>query len=102
MNKYPLDERLLFVSLPGFNELSEEEKGRLHVISFEYKNHPEMFSCDLFFQYLDLKGRKISLKFEMTGCREDDHFFRHIIYEDYCEELEFPSFREAVDHFEGA
>ncbi len=99
MNKYPLNEKLLLVSLPEFSELTEEEVEKIHVVKVVYKDHPQMFSFDLIFEYQLGEDRKVNLKFEMMGNRGDDHFYRHILYEDYTEELEFFSFKEAVLHF---
>jgi hypothetical protein len=100
MNHIPLDERVLLESLPWFRELGDDEKDRIHLIRFEYQDLPVLFSCDLLFEYWTPNDRKILLKFEMMGSREDDHFFRHVIYEDGDFELEFPDFRRAIDYFE--
>ena len=39
------------------------------------------------------------LKFEMMGNRLDDHVYRHILYEDYTQELEFGSILKALKYF---
>lgn len=98
MNRIPLDELLLLESLPGFHELKPDEKQRITVLEFEYSDYPCMFSADLTFEYCDELGRKMKLKFEMAGNRSEDHFYRHVMYEETGEEVEFPGFREAIDY----
>ncbi len=100
MNTYPINEKLLLVSLPEFRELTEQEIDKLHIVKLEYSDHQEMFSLDLFFEYLPDEDRRISLKFEMMGHRSHDHIYRHILYEDYTQELEFFSFKEALMYFD--
>lgn len=97
MNRIPLDELLLLESLPGFRELQPEEKQRISINEFEYSDYPCMFSASLTFEYCDEIGRKMKLKFELAGNRSEDHFFRHVMYEETGEEIEFPGFREAID-----
>ena len=97
MNRIPLDELLLLESLPGFRELQPEEKQRISINEFEYSDYPCMFSASLTFEYCDATGRKMKLKFELAGNRSEDHFFRHVMYEETGEEIEFPGFREAID-----
>ena len=97
MNLIPLDERLLLESLPGFSDLSTDEKERISVVSFEYSDYPCLFTAGLDFEYQDKSGRKMKLKFEMAGNRSEDHFFRHVMYEETGDELEFPDFRRAID-----
>ena len=99
MNKYPLNEKYLLASLPEFSELTEQEIEKIHVVKVVYKDHSQMFSFDLFFEYQLAEDRKVNLKFEMMGNRGDDHFYRHILYEDYTRELEFFSFKEVILYF---
>ena len=98
MYRIPLDELLLLESLPGFRELKPEEKQRITVFEFEYSDYPCMFSASLTFEYCDEIGRKMKLKFELAGNRSEDHFFRHVMYKETGEEIEFPSFLEALDY----
>lgn len=98
MNRTPLDELLLLESLPGFSELTPEEKQRITVKDFEYSDYPYLFSVDLVFEYRDKLGRMMKLKFEMSGNRSENQFFRHVMYEETGEGIEFPGFREALDY----
>lgn len=97
MNRIPLDESLLLESLPGFSDLTTDEKERISVVSFEYSDYPCLFSADLDFEYRDENGRKMRLKFEMSGNRSEDHFYQHVMFEETGEEIEFPDFRKAID-----
>lgn len=99
MNTYPINEELLLISLPEFRELTEQEIEKIQIVKFEYSEHQEVYSVDLFFEYLPDEDRRISLKFEMMGHRSHDHIYRHILYEDYTQELEFFSFKEALEFF---
>ena len=99
MNKYPINEKLLLISLPGFGQLTEQELENIRVVKVEYNDHLNMFSFDLFFEYLLDDDTSVNLKFEMMGNRLDDHVYRHILYEDYTQELEFGSIQKALKYF---
>lgn len=99
MNHFPLNEKMILLSLPEFGELTEQDYEKIHVVKLEYKDHLNIFSVDLFFEYLKDEDTRINLKFEMMGNRHDDHVFRHILYEGYTQELEFFSFKDALAFF---
>lgn len=87
------------MSLPEFSQLTEQEIENIHVVKIVYTDHLNMFSFDLFFEYLLDDDTSVKLKFEMMGNRLDDHVYRHILYEDYTKELEFGSFQKALMYF---
>ena len=97
MNRNPIDEYYLLAALPGFSALTEEEKGRITVIKFEYEDYPCIMTTGLQFEYKDILGRKMKLTFEMAGNRKDGHFYSHVLYDETGDEMEFPDFRKAID-----
>ena len=98
MNLIPINERILLESLLGFNQLLEEEKERLVVKEFNYSDNPHLFTSGLLFVYTNKNKRESKLKFEVAGNRQEDHFYRHVLYLDIDEEIEYPGFREAIDY----
>ena len=97
MNRIPLDELYLLYSLYGFRELTKDEQGRFSITKFEYDPYPELFTAKVQLEYENENSVKTKLLFEMAGRRSEDHFYEHVIYEENDEEIEFSSFRKAVD-----
>ena len=93
MENYPIKERLLFESLPGFEQLSEDEKERIILVKFEYRDHTLFYSCDLTFYY-----DRNQLVFRLLGRHDTGYWFSYIQYL-LIDDLEFPNFREAIDYF---
>lgn len=93
MYQQPIDELKLLNSIPGFEELSDGDKLRFRIASFEYKDHPVYSTATLVFTYADHK-----LKFEMSFSRGEGFCYRHVLYGDGTAEEEFPSLREAIDY----
>lgn len=48
-------------------------------------------------EYENENGVKTKLLFELAGKRSEDYYYEHVMYEDNGEEIEFSSFRKAVD-----
>lgn len=97
MNRIPLDELYLLYSLYGFRELSTDEQGRFTITKFEYTPYPELFMAKVQLEYENENGVKTKLLFELAGKRSEDYYYEHVMYEDNGEEIEFSSFRKAVD-----
>lgn len=89
----PIDELKMLESLPGFDELNDDEKILIHSISFKYGEYSVLTTARVVFIYGEFK-----MKFEMSCFRQDGSYYHHILYEDYHDEIEFPSFRKAVDY----
>ena len=98
MNRLPIDELYLLNSLFGIRKLSKEEQNRISIIKFEYAPRSDFFTADLTFVYENDCGVKTRLSYELAGKRSEDHFFEHVMYENYNEEIEFSCFRDAIDY----
>lgn len=98
MNRLPIDEMYLINSLLGIRELTKEEKNRITIIKFEYAPRSDFFTADLTFEYDNNCSVKTRLSYELAGKRSEDHFFEHVMYEHYNEDIEFPNFRKAIDY----
>ena len=98
MNRLPLDEVYLLYSLSGFFELKQEEQRRISVTKLEYSSKPDFFTANMKFEYENAFGLKTKLTYELAGKRSEDHFFEHVMYEHYNEEIEFSNFRDAIDY----
>ena len=97
MDRLPLDEMCLLNSLLGIRELSQDEQNRITIIKFEYAPRSDFFTADLSFVYENECGIKTRLSYELAGKRSEGHLFEHVMYENYNEEIEFLSFKEAID-----
>ena len=93
MYKHPIDELKLLNSIPGFEQLTDEEKLKFQITSFGYKDHPALSTATLVFTYEDY-----NLKFEMSFSRREGVCYRHVLFEGETAEEEFPSFRDAIDY----
>ena len=105
METFPIDERKLLASIPGFEDLAPKEAARISVDGFEYWNDKVLLTADLFFVYRNESDRSFKLKLQLAGNRPKDRFFAHVLYEetvgDEWEEKEFPNVRAAIDYCEG-
>ena len=105
METFPIDERFLLASIPGFEDIAPEETARISVDGFEYWNDKVLLTADLHFVYRDEKDRVFKLTLKLAGNRPRDRFFSHVLYEesieDGWEEKEFPNVRAAIDYCEG-
>lgn len=97
MNQLPINEPALLQSLPGFNELLDDEKLRIEVKKFDFINHPVLFTSELLFIYTNPNNRRLKLKFEAAGNREANHFYTHVLYMD-TGEIEFSDFKSAIGY----
>lgn len=100
MNKSPINERLLILSLPGFDELTEKEMERIKVTSFEYDDFTALTTAELHFTYADRLDRANALKYELSGNRDANEYYHHVMYEIYTIEKEFLNVRKAIDYLE--
>ena len=98
METFPIDERKLLASIPGFEALTPEEASRISVYGYEYSNPEILLTVDLAFVYRDGKGRAFNLKFEVAGSRQEGEFYSHVMYEETSPEKEFPDLRSAIDY----
>lgn len=98
MNRLPIDEMYLLNSLFGIRDLSEEEQNRITIIKYEYAPRSDFFTADLTFVYENVCGVKTRLTYELAGKRSEEHFFEHVMYEYYNEEIVFSNFRDAIDY----
>jgi hypothetical protein len=93
MSIHPIKEQLLLESLPGFEELTKEEKERTTIVKFEYRNLPLYYSCSVTFDYDQHR-----LIFHLMGSQNKDLWFSDITYLSI-DDMQFPNFREAIDFF---
>ena len=100
MNKVPINDRQLLLSLPGFEELSESEMNRIKITSFEYDDFTALTTAELHFNYVDHLDRANALKYELAGNRGENEFYQHVMYEIYTIEKEFRDVRRAIDYLE--
>lgn len=67
MNSFPIKERFLLESLLGSEELTEDEKERIEIIKFEYRNLP-LFGCVAIINY-SIKNTPYSKRLEFPDLR---------------------------------
>ena len=91
MYQKPIDERYLLTSIPGFSELTPEEKLHFRIDSFEYDDKPLLSTVTLKFLYKDF-----IMSYEASFSREKGFCYEHVMYGDE----EFPDFRHAIDYCE--
>ena len=89
----PIDELKMLESLPGFEELTDDEKMKFRILSFEYNDHPALTTATLLFAY-----NNTHMKYELSCCRQEGCIFQHVLYGEDYNQNEFPSFREAIDY----
>lgn len=87
MYQDPIDEKQLLESIPGFNNLTEDELRMIRVSSFEFRDGSLLSTATLRFSY---NGHE--LLYEMSFSRKEGFCYQHVM----CGEEEFPSFREAI------
>ena len=92
MYNQPIDELRLLNSIPGFEKLADEEKMKIRITSFEYKDHPALSTATLVFIF-----ENYNLKFEMSFSRREGFCYRHVLFKGESTEEEFPSLRETID-----
>ena len=98
MNSYPIKEQLLLESLLGSEELTEDEKERIDIIKFEYRNLP-IFSSVVIIDYsIENYPYPQRLEFHLIGNREMNDWYSYVLYP-IIDDLEFPDLRGAIDYF---
>lgn len=97
MNSFPIKERFLLESLLGSEELTEDEKERIEIIKFEYRNLP-LFGCVAIINY-SIKNTPYSkrLEFHLMGNRDSNNWYSYVLYP-IIDDLEFPDLRGAIDY----
>ena len=88
----PIDEYKLLQSLPGFDELNDEEKLKFRITSFEYKDYQVLTVATLLFTY-----DNIPLRYSLSCSRQEGCCFQNVLYGEDYDEKEFSSFRKAID-----